>query len=521
MSEKSGKIIKTTLAVTFVILLSKLCGFARDIISAAYFGTSMARDAYASAYTLFYVPVLLFNSCITSTVVPLYIRARGSQDNPTPDNANRFACNCINIFAILSLVAMVLMIIFARPLVSLIFGGFSPEKQDLTAQLVRIMLPSLAFTVVSIVLSSVLNANHHYLPAQLTGYPLTITVIVATVFFSGRYGIQAVAWGVFFAGILQVVVLFPWSRKDIRYQTHIDFRDPALHQLLILAIPAILSMAVNELNHIIDKSICSYLNPGDPSSMDYAYRLITFAIGVLAVPITTIMFSRISEKFAAGDKPGIQAILSQSLQVLCMILLPVTAVGCVMSQDIIKLAYMRGNFRMDSVLVTSGVFLFYLIGILSFALRDLFNRVFHAMEDTRTPMICACVSVVTNVVLNLILSRYIGVNGLALATTISCSLGAVLLACILKKRLGLGSFALSSSFRELGKIILASVACLGVSFLLNFLIPQATSTLTLLLRLIAVTGGSLIVYVGLLIVLRAEELEFVASTFLRRLHLKH
>lgn len=94
----------------------------------------------------------------------------------------------MNIFALLALGVALLMMALAGPLVRITFGGFDQQKQMLTAQLTQIMLPSLSFVVVSIVLSSVLNANERYLSAQLTGFPLTVAVIIATVGFSRQYG---------------------------------------------------------------------------------------------------------------------------------------------------------------------------------------------------------------------------------------------------------------------------------------------------------------------------------------------
>ncbi|MEG2859797.1 MAG: murein biosynthesis integral membrane protein MurJ [Clostridia bacterium] len=502
--------LKTTLAVTLVIFLSKAAGFIRDIISAGYFATGIERDAYASAYSLFYLPVLLFSSCITSTIVPLYVNARHGR---SVREANRFASNSINIFAIVSLLVSLLMMALAGPLVSVVYGGFSPDKQLLTAELTRIMLPSLAFVVVSIVMSSVLNATQHFLAAQLTGFPLTVGVIVATVFFS-QYGIRAVSWGVFAAGIMQMLILLPALGKSMRYTFRLNIHDKRFQKMMVLAVPAMISMAVNELNHMIDKSLASYLNSGDISAMDYAYRLITFATGVLAVPITTVMFSRVSICEAEGNRKGVLDILTQSAEVLTMILLPVTMVGCVLSEDIIKLAYMHGKFGMDSVQVTSGVFLFYLVGILGFGLRDVYNRAFHALQDTKTPMRVAYITVALNVVLDVLMSKVMGANGLALATSVSCAIGAVLLVERLHKKLG--KIGMRATGRELIKIGFASLLCLACAMALNLLIPLALGKLWVFLRLLLITGTALIVYLAVLIALRARQLKFLGGLVRRR-----
>ena len=81
---RTQRVFKTTMLVTVVIILSKVCGFVRDMILANYFGTGIANDAYVSAYSLFYLPVLLFNSCISATLIPCTCRSGSSRALPTP-----------------------------------------------------------------------------------------------------------------------------------------------------------------------------------------------------------------------------------------------------------------------------------------------------------------------------------------------------------------------------------------------------------------------------------------------------
>ena len=171
---RKDKLIKTTAMVTAVIILSKLFGLVRDMITAGYFGTGVENDAYASAYTLFYLPVLLFNSCITATVVPLFVEER---EKYSLKHSNCFASNALNLFILASLVIAAIMYAFARPIVTLIFR-FDAEGIALTVRLTRIMMLGLAFNVASIVLSSLLNAMEKFMAAQLTGFPLSVAVIL-------------------------------------------------------------------------------------------------------------------------------------------------------------------------------------------------------------------------------------------------------------------------------------------------------------------------------------------------------
>ena len=143
MSRKE-KVLHSTMLVTLVIILSKAIGFGRDMVTTAYFGRTMENDAYVSAYSLFYLPVLLFNSCISATLIPMYVSERQKY---SLKYSNRFASNAINLFALLALVVSAVMFALAEPLVRLVYRGFPADKIALTAKLVRIMVLALAFNV--------------------------------------------------------------------------------------------------------------------------------------------------------------------------------------------------------------------------------------------------------------------------------------------------------------------------------------------------------------------------------------
>ena len=391
--------------VTLTIIASKAVGFLREMVAAHYFGTQPEYDAYVAAYALFYIPVLLLNSCITSTLVPMYTEARARRGLA---RADRFASNAINILALIALGVTVLMLLLAGPLVRIVYSGYEPWKAQLTAELVRVMVLTLAFNITSISLASLLNAQEKYIAAQITGFPLSFAIILAAALFARTYGVRALAWGVFAANILQTLVLVPFMRGWFNYRLIVDFRDRRFRHLLALAGPAVLSMAVSELNHMVDQWRASYGNAGDVSALSYGYKVITLLTGVVIVPLTTIMFSRMSRMVAENDRRGILGIVRRSTVTIAMVMTPIIAICAVIilaigavlnartamraglgvfaaNQDVIKALYLGGQFDLESAAVTAGVFLFYVIGVLGFGLRDLLNRTFHAMQDTSPP----------------------------------------------------------------------------------------------------------------------------------------
>jgi putative peptidoglycan lipid II flippase len=333
--------------------------------------------------------------------------------------------------------------------------------------------------------------------------------------FSARFGIRAVAWGVFASGILQVVVMLPFMKGWFSYMPVLDVNDARFRKLVTLAGPALLSMGISEINHMIDHALASGLNSGDISAMSYAYRLITFLLGVLMVPLTTIMFSKMSRMAAAKDVDGILDALRKSVCVICMVVFPIVAIAVVMNIDVIKFAYMRGAFGMDSVIVTSGILVCYVIGVPAFGLRDFLNRLFHSLQDTKTPFRIACLVVGLKIVLNVFLRGPLGANGLALATSIAGTTGLMTMFLILRKRFG--SLGFKSVLSDFTGIVAATLVCAAVCIGMNSILPEAFGTMRVFVRLAITSAVSLIIYAAACYIFGVKMFRQFVGGLLRRI----
>lgn len=512
MSENRKSVVQSTFYVTLIVFVSKAIGFVREMIMADVFGANALTDAYNSAYSLFYLPVLLFSSCITSTLVPRYLHCENELGR---ERAGRFASTTLNLFSLTAVIISIVMMLFADGLVRVVYPGFTPDTHALTVKLSRIMFPALVFFTAALVLSNLLNAKKKFVAAQLTGIPLSVAEITAALFFSKKYGIDAQAWGVIAAGVLQVIVLVPFLRGLISYTPSFDRKDPHFRRLLALAIPAVLSMAVNELNHMVDRMLASGLNAGDISAMSYAFKIIMFMMGVLVVPLATVSFSEFSE--GALDRDPARTVIPQvreNLKMLLTVLLPLVVIGAVESRHMIRFAYGRGAFTEENVLVTGTVFLFYIVGLPFFGVRDMLNHVYHAFQDTVTPMIIAAVSMALNIVLNLILRRVMGVNGLAFATAIAALLGVILLFAFLRRKVK-GMFDRKFVF-DIAKLLLCNVPVFAVSMILSRVLPEAYGTLRVFLRLALVAIASLTAYAAVILLTDRKTALAAVNKIIRR-----
>jgi putative peptidoglycan lipid II flippase len=199
-----------------------------------------------------------------------------------------------------------------------------------------------------------------------------------------------------------------------------------------------------------------------------------------------------------------------------MVVFPIVAIAVIMNIDVIKFAYMRGAFGMDSVKVTSALLVCYVIGVPAFGMRDYLNRLFHALQDTKTPFRIACLVVTLNIVLNIILRKFLGANGLALATSIAGAVGMFTMFLILRKRfngLGFKSVAI-----DLLRIACATLVCAGVCVLMNTVLPEVFGTIKVFIRLAIASAVSLIAYAAACHIFGVKMFRQFVSGALRRIH---
>ena len=513
---------RSTLLITLIIIVSKLVGFVREMVFAAYFGTGAISDAYTNANSVVNILILLFSACISSTFIPIYLKTKRLEG---PAAANRYANNVMTVFAVVGIAVGALGYFFAQEICELFMPTLIPtapqgsalyltqiEKLAQTADLARIMFPSMAFAATTGVFTSLLNANERFVPEQLTGFALSLCVILACVCFSG-YGITAVAVATALTYVLQLFIVIPFLRGVYRFRPTLHSGGKVKHTVL-LALPAILSMAFDEINHLVDKNIGISLGDGPNTALTYAYRIITLVLGVLVVPITTVMFSRLSEYAAEGRNKSILAATKQCLEVLSIIILPVMLLAAVQSTDVIRLLYFRGAFDEYSLELTSAAFLFYILGVLAFAWRNFLTRVFYAIQDTRAPLVIGVAAVGVNIALDIVLAGPMGVGGLTLATSIAGGVGAALMLFRLRRKLGRIGFA--STAVEVCKTLVAACAGAVVAMLVSNAVGGGSATGALLLRLVLSTGAGLVAYLILVVLFRVREVNTVTNLIFGR-----
>ena len=443
---------KAALAVMIITIFSKFLGFVREIVLSYVYGASAVTDAYLVSRTIPTVIFSFISAGIGTGFIPLYsriLRDRGQAQ------ADKYTNNLSNALLLMASIVVVIVILFTQSIVRLFASGFSGDTLTLAIAFTRISVSGVYFTALLNIFTGYLRIHENYVVPALIGLPMNFTVIISLIA-STKTNIYVMAIGSVIATASQLVFLIPFMRnKGYKYQPILDLKDENLKKMVLIALPVIMGTAVNEINVLVDRNIASGIAVGGISALNYANRLNGFVRGLFVSSITTVLYPMISKMAAQKNMKGLKSYISEAISITNLFVIPATVGAMLFSEEIVTLLFGRGAFTPEATQMTANALFYYSVGMIAFGLRDILSRAFYALQDTKTPMTNATIAVAVNIIFNIILSRFMGIGGLALATSISGILSASMMFVTLRRKIG--GFGLREISVSFIKISIASV----------------------------------------------------------------
>ncbi|WP_417793518.1 murein biosynthesis integral membrane protein MurJ [Terasakiella pusilla] len=446
-------------------MLSRVLGFARDILVAAILGAGPVADAFFIAFKFPNVFRRLFaEGAFNAAFVPLFA---GKYEGDGPESAKAFAEKA---FAFLFWILLGLLIVMelAMPWAMQLFApGFmdEPEKFDLAVELTRITFPYLLFISLVSLMAGVLNSLNKFAAAAATPVLLNICLIGAILGLTPHLPSpgHALAWGVFGAGIVQFIWLF-WhcAKHNMTLKLRIMRWDTDVKLMVKRIIPGALGAGIYQVNLLVDMMIATLLPTGSISYLFYADRINQLPLGVVGVAVGTALLPMLSRQLRSGDEDGAMNSLNRALEFSLFLTLPAAVAYMVIADPIVSILFERKEFTASDSQATAAALFVYAFGLPAYVLNKALTPGFFARGDTKTPMIIAGVCMVVNIVFNLILMGPFLHVGLAMATVISAWTNTVLLAVVLGKR---GYFKIDARLKSrFWRILLCCVVMGGLLY---------------------------------------------------------
>ena len=340
-----------------------------------------------------------------------------------------------------TLLCVTILALLATPIFVMIFApGFylEPLKKELAIDILQITFPYLFFISLVALSGSILNSYERFSLPALTPLFYNLSLIVAAIWFapSLELPIYAIAWAVFFAGIIQVLIQIPSLMKlGLLPKFKINFQHPGVRKVMFLMVPGIIAGGVSQINMLVDTILASLLPTGSPSWLYVSDRLMQLPLGIFAIAIATVILPRLSNLFASENKEQFSSTLDWSMRLIFIIGVP-AVIGLVMlAEPIILTLFERGEFRSADSSMASSSLIALAFGLLAFMLIKILTPSFFARQQPKKPMYVALASMILNAFLAWLLAFYLGYAhvGLALASTISAFFTVVTLLFILYK----------------------------------------------------------------------------------------
>jgi putative peptidoglycan lipid II flippase len=511
MSENT-RVVKAASVVGAATLLSRILGFIRDAVIAWFFGAGFSSDAFIAAFRIPNLLRRLFaEGSLSSAFIPVftqYIVRRGQSE------AFHLARSAFRLLSVILILVTIGGIFLSPWIVKLVAPGFVADKYTLTVTLTRLMLPYIFFIGLVALCMGILNVLGHFAAPALAPVLLNISIIGSVLIICPSLPVPAVglAAGVLIGGALQLAIQLPvlW-RKGFRFWGKAQLLHPGLRQVGTLIPPVILGGAVYQINIVIGTILGSLLAEGSVTYLYFADRLVQFPLGVFAIAAATAILPSLSRQAASEDFEALKNTFDHALKFVFFISIPAMVGLIVLREPIVTLLFQRGAFDAQATRLTAEALLYYSLGLWAFSAVRIVAAAFFAMQDTRTPVKMAGISILANVILGVVLMKPLDHSGLALATSLSSILNLGLLVRALQNKLGsLGWRSISRSFgRTLVSSLSMGVAVWAVGLKI---IPAQNPTLTGLLGGVA---GCVIIgictYAGASYILKSPELDVVLT----------
>ncbi|MGX6446051.1 murein biosynthesis integral membrane protein MurJ [Neobacillus sp. K501] len=488
---------KTVIFLMLLTIFSKILGFARDISLSYFYGATIISDVYLIASTIPFVILAIIGKGISTGFVPMYTRI---ESNEGTERAINYTNNLVNFVMVVCTIILIMGLLFTEQIVKLFASGFDGETLDLAVVFTRISLIGVYFTGLNYVFAAFLQVKGIFIITALVGLPSNF-IVIGSFFLGSQTNVYMLAVGSVLAiGSQFLLIVFYGYKNNYRYKPRLDVKDKNIKQLIILALPVILGSSVAQINLLIDRTLASKISLGGISALNYANTINLIVLGVVVSTITTVLYPKIAKMAVQSKMNELKTYISEAINTIHLFVLPVTVGYMLFAEPIVQLLYGRGEFDSKAISLTSIALFYYSIGLIGFSLRDILSNVFYSLQDTKTPMVNAAISMLINIVLNFVLSKYLGIGGLALATSISILFCSLLLLINLRKKIG--NFGLKTIMLTFTKIFFASLAMGGISHhAYNLLINQIGSTFSLFLSVLI----GMIVYATMISFMKIKE----------------
>jgi putative peptidoglycan lipid II flippase len=430
-------LLKSTLVVSGMTTLSRILGLVRDILIARLFGAGLGVDAFIVAFRIpNFLRRLFAEGGFSQAFVPVLAEYREQRPH---EDVQALVDHTTAVLGLVLLAITVVGVITAPLLVMVFAPGFIgvTDKQDLAAQMLRVTFPYIFFISLTALAGGILNTWRRFAVPAFTPVLLNLSLIGSAIWLAPRFEqpIVALAWGVFIAGIAQLLFQLPFLARLRLLPVPGRSRDAeGVRRIVRLMVPTLFAVSVTQINLLIDTLIASFLVTGSISWLYYSDRLVEFPLGVFGIALATVIMPSLSADHARGMPTAYNRTMDWALRWVFLISLPAGCGLAILAAPALATLFQYGHFSTLDVQMAARSLMAFAAGLPAYVLIKVLSSGFFARQDTKTPVRAGVIAMLSNVALNLLLVVPLAHAGLALATALSAYINAWVLYRALRRR---------------------------------------------------------------------------------------
>jgi len=410
------RIFRAVVSISAVGILVKGVATFKEIAVAGAFGRSDAMDAFLAAALIPGLLVNLISESMNQALVPTLIRVREQEGH---ERAQQLLSSSMLWMCMLLGAASALMALTARGFFPLIASQFSPAKLDLSIRIFYGLLPVVLITGIATNCTAVLNTFDRFALPALAPVVIPLAIIVGALTLSGRFGIWAMVYSTLAGSLMQALVVEGMMEAhgySLRLRWH--GMTEAAREVAQQYGPVLLSGVVASGGLLVDQSMAAMLPAGSVSALVYGNRLVGVVVTLLAGAVSTAVTPYFSRMIVQRDWAGCRHTIRFWVRITALVSVPLAALLIVASHFVVRVAFEHGAFGPRDTLVVAPVMAMYAIQIPFIVSSRVFYRFIIAMRRTDLALYCGILNLVLDIALNLVLMRWFGVAGIALATSL-------------------------------------------------------------------------------------------------------
>lgn len=517
MRKETKTIFGAAMILGALSFASRLVGFVRVRVLSGEFGAGDILDVYNAAFKL---PDFLFGlivvGALSASFIPLFTRAYTASGSHA--RAWEFTNNVLHLIGGAMIVLSIILAFLARPLAEVIAPGFSPEKQIMVAEFLRVLLLAQIFLAGSVVFGSVLQSLKRFALYALAPIFYNFGIIAGALWIVPSIGPIGLAWGVVLGAALHFFLQFFGAlASGYRYKPVWHVRDKDSQEMFLLMGPRMLGIGVSHVQLLMFASLASFLPSGNLTMFQIAYDIQFFPVGIIGVSYAIAAFPNFTEALIKDDRKEFVRVFSGTVRQILFFLVPLTLAFLVFRAQAVRLVAGAGAFDWAATIETANILACFSLSFVAQSLVYVLSRAFFALKDTATPLVAGVVATVFAFVTAMWLVPMLGASGLAVAFSLAATINLALLWVPLRQRIGTLDEA-----RLVRSLAIFSVAGMVSGVTMQFLKPLSLQLVPLdtfagvFLQASLAGGAGLVVYVAICALLRSEELQGVRDALAKK-----